>query len=118
MSFNYNDLFYEFEGKKYFLIVFKNDFLNLKWTFGKPFFKKYFGFFDKEKKIFGFYQNKIKPSKNNNNKILIRLLIIVIIIAIILAYFMIKFLILIKEKLEQMNYKIIMIIFLKQLQIL
>ena len=98
MSFNYNDLFYEFEGKKYFLIVFKNDFLNLKWTFGKPFFKKYFGFFEKEKKIFGFYQNKIKPSKNNNNKILIRLLIIVIIIAIILAYFMIKFLILIKNK--------------------
>ncbi len=50
MTFEYNDLFYEFEGKKYFLIIFKEDFFKFKWVFGKPFFKKYFSFFDKEKK--------------------------------------------------------------------
>ena len=96
MSFNYNDLFYEFEGKKYFLIIFKEDFFNFKWTFGKPFFKKYFSFFDKEKKIFGFYQHKKKPIKSN--RLLIFLLIIAIIISFILGYFMIKYYILLKNK--------------------
>ena len=96
MTFEYNDLFYEFEGKKYFLIIFKEDFFKFKWVFGKPFFKKYFAFFDKEKKLVGFYKQKKKPSKSN--KTLIILLIIVILIAFILAYFMIKYYFLLKNK--------------------
>ena len=46
----------EFNGKYYFLIVFKN--FKYKWIFGEPFFKKYQVTFDKNKKIFGFYTKK------------------------------------------------------------
>ena len=46
MTFEYNDLFYEFEGKKYFLIIFKEDFFKFKLVFGKPFFLIFFVFFD------------------------------------------------------------------------
>ena len=58
ITFDKNDLFYEFGNKKYFLIVFRTDFWNSKWTFGKPYFKKYLSFYDKERKIYGIYPNK------------------------------------------------------------
>ena len=56
ITFDYNDLFMEFNAKYYFLIVFKN--FKYKWIFGELFFKKYQVIFDKNKKIFGFYTKK------------------------------------------------------------
>ena len=56
-TFDYNDLFYHFENKFYFMIIFQ-DFQSSSWSLGKIFFKKYHMLFDREKKIFGVYTIK------------------------------------------------------------
>ena len=53
-TFDYKDLFYHFENKLYFMVIFQ-DYHSSTWNLGKIFFKKYHLFFDREKKIFGVY---------------------------------------------------------------
>lgn len=53
------DLFYELDGKKYFLVLFQNlesDYYQ--WILGKPFLKKYQMVFDIDKKTIGTYKAK------------------------------------------------------------
>ena len=53
---NYKDLWFEFNGNYYFLIIFHNNNLNDKnWILGEIFLKKYLFVFDKEKKVIGYY---------------------------------------------------------------
>ncbi len=60
-TFNYEELFYQFEDKLYFLIVFRKSSIN--WKFGNVFFKKYQIYFDRDNKIFGVY---LKNKSNIN----------------------------------------------------
>ena len=87
ITFDKNDLFYEFENKKYFLVVFRTDFWNIKWTFGKPYFKKYLSFYDKERKIYGIYHNKSSSFDIKN----IIILFIIIQIFILVIYIIFKY---------------------------
>ena len=57
----YQDLFFKFKDKYYFLVISHKNTQN--WVFGKPFFKKYLIFFDKDRRIFGVYPN-VKQSHN------------------------------------------------------
>jgi hypothetical protein len=99
-TFSYKDLFYEFENKYYFLVVFPRHSLSSTeyWYVGKPFFVKYKLFLDKDKKTIGLYKNYtmkvnekeiivVKHKSNVMYKIIIVLLIIVLII--ILYYFLV-----------------------------
>ncbi len=88
-TFNENDLWYNFEGRKYFLVLFQN--YGEIWYLGKPFFKKYQIVFDQDSSVFGFYnENIIKPSYYNYNWIIIIFLIIIILglIGYIFNYFL------------------------------
>ena len=77
-----NDLFIDFNNKKYFLVVFKNEYYQEKWVLGKPFVKKYQFVFDYEAKIMLFYKNKngsnINENQNNGVKVLIYILIVLL----------------------------------------
>lgn len=64
-SFTYNDLFYESGNIYYFLIISDEKEKDVRWIFGKPFFKKYQIIFNFDSKQIGFYFNKIKASKFN-----------------------------------------------------
>ena len=50
----YEDLFYKFNKKYFFLIYYKDDYGDF-WELGKPFMKKYMFFFNQDKKIIGYY---------------------------------------------------------------
>ena len=65
---NYNDLFYEYSGKIYFLVIRKEDITNY-WQIGKIFLKKYPLMFDYDKKIVSYvHLNKgWNPKKHNKN---------------------------------------------------
>ena len=80
-----SDLFVEFKGKQFFIIVFTNVFES-QWTLGRYFFKKYQLYFDKDKKVIGYYKNGKK-----NNKLLFPILIITLIIIIILLIYYIQY---------------------------
>ena len=54
-TFDYKDLFLEFENKLYFMIIFQ--LIPDKWVLGEIFFKKYQIVFDKEKKNMGYILN-------------------------------------------------------------
>jgi len=84
-TFDYNDLFMKFNGKYYFLIVFKN--FKYKWIFGEPFFRKYQVTFDKDKKIFGFYSKKQYNFNFTSTLIIIILIIFLFITISLLIYF-------------------------------
>jgi hypothetical protein len=76
-TFNESDLWYKFEGKKYYLILFQ-PYGNV-WQLGKPFFQKYQVVFDQDKSVFGFYNlNYEKPSYFNKNWIIVFLIYITI----------------------------------------
>jgi len=88
-TFNENDLWYKFEGKKYYLIIFQT-YGNI-WHLGEPFFKKYQVVFDQDKTVFGFYNfNYVKPSNFNKNWFIVLFLFIIIVILIlyIVNYFL------------------------------
>ena len=90
---NYNDLFKEFKGKLYFLLIFyqyKTD----KWEFGLPFFKKYKVLFDLDKKLIYIEKNikNIKNKNNNNNYYLLTLIIFGIFIIIFILFIIMKIL--------------------------
>ena len=88
---NENDLWYKFEEKKYFLVLFQQ-YGNV-WYLGKPFFKKFQIIFDQDYSIFGFYNNNIKTSSNfdlNWIIVLFLFLITLILILYIINYLMKK----------------------------
>ena len=76
---NYEDLFYYFKGKYYFLVVFPiKTGIDNTWTFGAPFFKKYMFIFNKDTRYIGIYQTFDESWKLNFNIILICILILII----------------------------------------
>ena len=79
-EFNFNDLFYEYNHKNYFLVFFTNSSF---WKIGKQMFKKYRLSFNQDKRTISFYGN---DTKNNNHYFLkfIFLLILGVIIIILL----------------------------------
>ena len=80
--FNYKDLFFEYDKKLFFNVIFTKN--RKDWVLGRVFLKKYQLYFDKDKKTIGYYEKK-----TDNTKILIILLIIIIILLtsiIILSY--------------------------------
>ena len=82
LSFNYKDLFFEYDKKLFFNVIFTKN--RKDWVLGRVFLKKYQLYFDKDKKTIGYYEKK-----TDNTKILIILLIIIIILLtsiIILSY--------------------------------
>ena len=92
---NYKNLFYEFENKVYFLIVFPVYPITVEyWYIGKPFIYKYKLFLDKDKKVIGLYKNYTKEDNEDNNKKIIivqnKLNIIYIIIIILLIIILIN----------------------------
>ena len=99
-SLNYKDLFYEFENKIYFLIIFPVYSLTVEyWFVGKPFFLKYKLFLDKDKKIIGLYENyndnceEIKIiilKKDNIIEIIIIVLLIIVLLGVLYYFLVIK----------------------------
>ena len=77
-----NDLFIDFNNKKYFLVVFKKEYYEERWILGKPFVKKYQFIFDYDAKIMQFYDNKnganINENQKNGNQILLYILLIIL----------------------------------------
>ena len=63
---NYTDLFKNNKDEYYFLMIFDQMIINI-WKIGKPFLRKYELTFDIDSKSVIFYDQSIKPSKQNNN---------------------------------------------------
>ena len=87
------DLFYKFQNKLYYLVIFNPyNKSNKQWILGIPFFTKYLINYNQDKKIIGFYvSDTIKEKKEN--KIFLKLFVISILInvIIIIIYFYYKF---------------------------
>ena len=64
-SLDYNDLFYEKDGKYFFRIIFDRN-NKIQWKLGKPFLKKYVFVFDYDSKKIGIYNDNL--SKSNRIK--------------------------------------------------
>ena len=93
---NYNDLFYKFENKYYFLIVFYQNKRNYNWIFGSPFLKKYQMIFDKDKKIISIYEK----DDNYNISFAYIIIFILIVIIIFLVFYIVFYLFKNKRKLR------------------
>ena len=91
IEFTYQDLWFEYNNKKYFLVVFpKSDEFEhyMRFLFGNLFFKKYDVSFDADRKIVGFYD---KNKKTNDKHFYWILLFFVILIGIfVYLIFLIK----------------------------
>ena len=78
---DYQDLFYEQNGKYFFKIIFdKNN--NIQWKLGKPFLKKYVFVYDYNSKTIGFYNEELPGGKKRSKiaNFFINLFIAIIII--------------------------------------
>ncbi len=87
-TFNYKDLFYNFNGKNYFLVIFPW-FMGIQWRLGLPFFKKYEFVFNSDKKIIGVYDKVLEVNiilKNSWKNNLIIILFIILTFMSILIY--------------------------------
>ncbi len=71
-----NDLFADFNNKKYFLVVFKRVGSDNRWILGKPFVKKYNFAFDHDNKLILFYEKKKQIKKEN--KIWLYILLVIL----------------------------------------
>ncbi len=107
---NYKDLFYEFEDKIYFLIVFPRYPIDIiYWTVGKPFFQKYKLFFDKDGKTIGLYEKEYEEKKNEkiivekNQKLYILFIVLSIFLLIALVVVLYYFLVIKKERKKRAN---------------
>ena len=97
-SFNYKDLFYHFQNKYFFMIIF-HDPPSITWSLGKIFFQKYHISFDREKKLFGVY-----TINYNNIPISYSLIIIIILsLALFIIIIYIKFCIVIQKRKTRAN---------------
>ena len=83
---NHEDLFYKFNEKYYFLIVFPN-ILNNEIILGTPFLKQYDIVFDMKQKKIGFYTEKNKSTGFTLTHLIIIILIFVIIGLVLFIYF-------------------------------
>ena len=86
---NSDDLFYKYENKIYFLIVFQEKNLNY-WIFGRPFFRKYNLIFNVERRLVLYYSKYGGNLNKSNfwiNSILILLVIIILILFVYLVYY-------------------------------
>ena len=82
---DYNDLFYEKNGKYFFNIIFdKNN--KIQWKLGKPFLKKYVFIYDYESKTIGFYNEELPGGKRRSKILNILLNIFYVIIIIVFGY--------------------------------
>ena len=89
-TFDYKDLFLEFENKLYFMIVFQ--LIPDKWILGEIFFKKYQIVFDKEKKIYGLYFKQSSPNKKNFFKFSPWIIVLIFGLLLIISFFLIIYL--------------------------
>ncbi len=87
---DYKDLFKEFDGKYYFLIVFQRNY-NIDWTFGKLFFKKYQFIFNTDNRIIGFYNQNFQIKKSNFYVYFIFIFCLIFIILILFYIYFSKF---------------------------
>ena len=87
---DYKNLFKEFNGKYYFLIVFQRNY-NMDWTFGKLFFKKYQFIFNTDNRIIGFYNQNIQIKKSNFYVYFIFIFCLIFIILILFYIYFSKF---------------------------
>ena len=79
---NYQDLFHNINGKKYFRIIFEpENFGN--WYFGQPFLSKYPITIDQDKKLIGFYK-KLKERKSLFRNSVFYIILLLIIIGVLL----------------------------------
>ena len=89
--FDYNDLFIDYNNRKYFLLTYKINSITA--IFGKPFFKKYKIEFNPDNKQIGHYikeKQSLDGENNNNRKINLKtiLFIVIIIVLIIIISFL------------------------------
>ena len=83
---DFHDLFYEKDGRLYFLIIFNSDKQDY-WEFGSPFLKKYKFIYNQDIKFIGFINDKKGQSfndNNNNDKTNLKTIIIIIALVLIL----------------------------------
>ena len=85
-----SDLFMIYENKKYFNIIFSNEYGSKSWIFGKPIFLKYQWVFNAENKKLGFYEIKHQKEKKNS-KLIIIFIATVVIFLIVLVIFIYEF---------------------------
>ena len=96
-----NDLFADFNNKKYFLVIFlekvEYSYQNSNnWMFGTPFIKKYNFVFDQDRQIILFYENNNKNTSNdykssgNSSFTIIIIIFLSIFTGIIIVYLVIK----------------------------
>lgn len=81
--FNYNDLFIDYNNRKYFLLTYK---LNSMTTiFGKPFFKKYKIVFNPDSKQIGHYikEEQSLEGENNNGKSNLKTILFIVVILVL-----------------------------------
>ena len=95
-TFDYNDLFYEYENKFYFLIFFTD--VSQCWEFGYSFFKKYQIIFDQDNKILGFYKDNFNLNEGLSKGLIIFLCILIIGLFIFIIFCLRKHHIKIKAK--------------------
>ena len=108
-SLSESELWFKFEGKKYFLILFRN--YGSSWILGEPFFKKYQLVINQDNSTFGYYNQDFKKPSSFLTTLNWIIVIILFIVVLILIGFILK-LILIKPKrkianelIEDYNYK-------------
>ena len=66
-----DDLFMDYNGKKYFLVLFQKESSSQKWSLGKPFVKKYQLVFDHESRNIFFYEYSPKSERTSTSKIVL-----------------------------------------------
>jgi hypothetical protein len=86
---NEKDLFYYFEKRNYFLIVFSVKY-NYDWILGSPFLKKYQMIFDKDKKIISTYEPNDSFEFSFIFVIIFLLLVIIFFLSIYISFYLIK----------------------------
>ena len=79
-EFNYKDLFKEYNGKYYFMILFSQEYY-MPWILGQIFFQKYQIIIEQNKKILGIYINK---PKLRDNRYIFSWIIILILLSLII----------------------------------
>ena len=84
--FNYNDLFIDYNNRKYFLLTYKLN--SMTTVFGKPFFKKYKLVFNPDSKQIGHYIKEDLSldgeNNNSNNKTISKTILFIVIIIVLI----------------------------------
>ena len=88
-SLSYKDLFYNFNGKNYYLVIFPW-FMGIKWRLGLPFFKKFNFVFDSEKKVIGVYDKVLEVNIILQNSWKNNLIVLLFVIISFMAFFIYK----------------------------